>query len=506
MAAAVRPVAVFFVLLLGLTVRADGPTVKLGGIPDLRLNPRPAVGPEQKAKIKGLIAKLAELKDADFGLSPTLAGEAFAPLPQLARRHTLLLTDHRLRPSTAIKDLVEIGPDAVPFLLAALTDATATKITVRHDGSFGSMWFDRELSRNPVNPRESGPNRKVPPADPVADVLAELNGDKPVTSYTVTVGDACFVALGQIVGRPYSAVRYQPTACIVLNSPTHDPRFAAEVRAIWEADDAPAALFKSLLTDYATDGVFNGTTLDGWGVGAGLQVRAATRLLYYYPKETARLMADRIDALDVGKGDGVDDSMRRAVANRVRAVDFVQAVAWSKEPAVRAALTRLFRRAEDRRIMLAAVVGVEDTQAIRDKFEPIVRDLPADANSPYGTGLDVLTALGKQTPKTAQKVYEAYVKDASAQRCITLCLALREAKPAWDCDLLIPLLADSREMQDWTYRVAPRLSEKMAPARVCDEAALTLSRNHPEFAFRLEGTRADLDRQLGVIREQLKTK
>ncbi|QEL16693.1 hypothetical protein [Limnoglobus roseus] len=498
-------VASFSIMLFALATRAEKPTVRLGTVPNLRPAPRPAVGPQQVAKIKGLIAKFAELKDADFGLSPTLTGESFTPLPQLTRAHMLLLTDHKLRPSTTLKELVEIGPDAIPLLLESLDASAATKIVVRHDGNFGIMSFARELYRNPVNARETEA-RKWQPADPVAEFLAEGSEDKPQTSYTVTVGDACFVALGQIVGRPYHAVRYQPTACIVLNSVTNDRKFAAEVRAIWQSDDAAGTLFQSLLTDYATDGIFNGKSLDGWGRGSDFQTQAATRLLYYFPKESARLVADRLDALDVGKGKDVDDYMRRAVANRVRTEHFIPAVAWSKEPLVRAALTRVFQRTEDRRIMLAAVPGVDDTQIIRDKFEPLIRAEPADANSPYGTGHDILIALGRYTPKTARAVYEEYVRDAAAWRCISLCLVLRTVKPAWDRDLLVPMLQDTRALHEWKYQVSPARSERREYARVCDEAALTLSRNHPEFAFTLEGGHDELDRQIAAIREKLKVK
>ena len=36
-----------------------------------------------------------------------------------------------------------------------------------------------------------------------------------------------------ITNRPYNAVRYQPTACIVLNSPTTSPVIAKALRAMW---------------------------------------------------------------------------------------------------------------------------------------------------------------------------------------------------------------------------------------------------------------------------------
>src|SRR6185436_13894719 len=87
---------------------------------------------------------------------------------------------------------------------------------------------------------------------------------KNIETYTVKIGDVCFVALGQIVGRFYSAVRYQPTACIIINSPVESPEYRALVREIWESTDPEQALLQSLLVDYSTQGNFNGWSLDGW--------------------------------------------------------------------------------------------------------------------------------------------------------------------------------------------------------------------------------------------------
>src|SRR5262249_51921060 len=151
----------------------------------------------------------------DYGLSATLSGDTFAPVPGQGRASVVLLTDHGLRPSEGLRDLVALGPDALPFLLDALDDQTPTKITVRHAGGFGSMWHAAELPLNPVNPAEKA-GYKARAAKPREE-------EEHVKSYTVKVGDVCFVAIGQIVGRGYEAVRYQPTACIVLNCPSHDP-------------------------------------------------------------------------------------------------------------------------------------------------------------------------------------------------------------------------------------------------------------------------------------------
>jgi hypothetical protein len=296
------------------------------------------------------------------------------------------------------------------------------------------MWHAAELRVNPVNPAEKATRRKRVGGPPEKEGI----GERLVKSYTVKVGDVCFVVIGQIVGRGYQAVRYQPTACIVLNSPAHDPKLCAEVRAIWKSKDPREQLFDSLRTDYATEGVFNGTSLDGWSRGSDLQCGAALRLLYYFPKEAASLVADRLDKLDVGK-DREDSWISRYIANRVRPNSFVESVAWSKDAAVRASLVALFKRADDVDALLAALPAVEDVDLIRGRLEPLVATLPADETGPYGHGFHMLVALGQRTPDIAKAVFERYLRNASPQRCHTVCLVLRQLQASWDADLLGPV-------------------------------------------------------------------
>jgi hypothetical protein len=495
-------------VLAGSLAWADDPEpkapdlpVKLGKVPDLRLTPRAPVADAQAKRIKDLIASLAALDKPDFGLSATLSGSSFAPLPGQDHAGAMLLTDHRLQRSEGLKALVELGPDALPFLLDALDDQTPTKITIDHADGFGVMWHGSELHLNPVNPAE----KAVYQARAKKPRLDEEEHIKHVKSYTVKVGDVCFVAIGQIVGRRYQAVRYQPTACIVLNCPAHDRDLCAEVRAIWKAKDARSKLFDSLRADYATEGVFNGKSLDGWSLGSDLQCGAALRLLFYFPKDAAPLVADRLERLDVGKDREADSSMRRCVANGVRADNFIKSVAWSKDPGVRAALVGVFKRAENTSDLLAALSAVEDNDLVRRRVEPFITALPADERGPYGDGYHLLLALGQRTPDTARAVFERCLKDASAQRCHSVCLVLREVKVAWDADLLGPLLADKRTW-GWTYAVEPGKNEPRRPIRVCDEAAVTLSQNHAELKFTQAGEHADLDKQIAAIREQLARK
>jgi hypothetical protein len=489
-------------------------SLKLGKIPDLRMTPRPAVTEAQISRIKTLIAGLAAMDKPDYGLSATLSGSAFAPLADQARSGAGVITDHGLQTFEGMKALVAMGPDALPFLLDALDDATPTKIVVKP--MMGPIWHEAELSLNPVNPAERDValaraeefKRMSEPLQPEKGaVLKKFDLESFDTPYTVKVGDVCFVVIGQIVGRAYEAVRYQPSAIVVVNSPVSDPDLRAEVRAIWRSENPARNLFDSLLADFATEGTSDGKSLDGWYGGHYLQCGAALRLSYYFPGEAAPLIASRLAGLDVGKDEegDVDAFMRRAVANKVRSDEFVKAIAWFEAPAVREALVALFKRAGDTDTLLAALPAMKDVALIRDRLEPLVGALPADEGGPYGKGFHLLAALCERSPGTARAVFARYLRDASAQRCHTVCLVLRDVKADWDTDLLAPMLSDRRTW-GWAYPVTPEANEPRRPIRVCDEAALTLSANHPEFRFTRAGEHADLDRQIAAIRERISRK
>jgi hypothetical protein len=474
---------------------ADDPKlpVKLGERPKAALLPRPPVSDAQKRHIRELIAYLAKLDRPDFGLSATMSGTEFAPIPGQQHAEAFLLTNHGLKGLSALKELVTLGADALPLLLDSLDDRTPTKVVVKHESMIGVMSFARELPVNPVNPTEAA-IRDVP--DPKETIVDE---------YTIKVGDVCFVAIGQIVGRGYQAVRYQPTACIVLNSPTHDAKLCANVRAMWKSDDPRRKLFDSFCTDYATVGIFNGDSLDGWGVASTLQCSAALRMLFYFPRETAALIAGRLDKLNVARDTGIDDYIRRCVANGVVPEDFIRSVAWSREPAIRSALTRLFKRAGDLGSLMAAMPGTDDNELIRRRLEEEIITLPADDRGPFGDANHLLTALMRVAPDSAKAMFVRYLQNPTAQRRHGVCVTLRNTNLPWDIELLLPMLSDTRTF-GWTYAVAPSANDPnqaRLQIRVCDAAAVTLSQNHPELTFTQTGQYADLDKQIAVMKAAL---
>lgn len=311
---------------------------RLGKVPAIKLHERAQLTEEQKKHIKGLIRKLAEIDSPDFGLSSTFSGRAFAPLPDHFKVGTLVLTDHKVKRSNIFRSLVEQGPNAIPLLLEALDDKTPTKLRVSR---MMNAEFGEEMDGNPLNPLEK--QRFVAPEDRDRE-----EDDALLRSYSVRVGEVCFVALGQIVGRSYEAVRYQPSASMVINSPVQSKQLCKRVRAVWSSDDPRKKLFDSLLLDYATVGKFNGKDMDG-GLheASNFQSKAAMHLLYYFPKETAPLIAARLRSFDV-KEAGDDGHMMREVKNGVRTEDFIKAVAWCTEPDIQKALDDIARRTDDK--------------------------------------------------------------------------------------------------------------------------------------------------------------
>jgi hypothetical protein len=301
----------------------------------------------------------------------------------------------------------------------------------------------------------------------------------------------------------------------MLNSPTHDAKLCRQVRDIWSSTDAAQTLLDSLLLDYATEGIFNGRSLDGWSIGANFQVSAAVRLLYYFPAESADLIADRLDKLDVsaddpGAGskdtnDGVDAYMNRCVANRVRAADFVKATAWCKEPKIRTAMLRIFERAKYSDVVIGSMrsLGADNAGKIRARISQMIGDLDDESGGPFGDGYNLLVALGKYGGVEAKPIFQKYLDMRSVVHCRASCHALRKVRPEWAAELLQSLLADQREADGWNYAVNPNQNEPRLPIRICDEAAETIVASDKSLHFDMHGTHADLDRQIKIIQEAL---
>jgi len=467
----------------------------LGIVPVIKLEHDIAATPAEAAQIKQHIANLRKIDHPDFGLSSTMIGNAFAPVASSAHFDGGILTDHRIKTSDDVRALVAFGPKALPFLLAALDDKTSIKLSIGKDNSiFTVMYFSNELDGNPTNSVEQKATASLPKRD--------WNGET-MDSYTVKVGDVCFAIIGEIVGRNYLAVRYQMTAIVIINSPVHDSELAKQVRAIWSSTNAAQSLLNSLLLDYSTKIISGGNALNRWQVGNGLQTGAAMRLLYYFPQESAGMIAEQLARLyDCENGD--TNAVTQKSASDVSIEGFVKAVSWSDVPAVKNEILNIFKRTTDTDVLLAALPGVDssNTNLIRARLEDFINRLPADEGGPYGEGYNLLVALGQKLDDSAKPIFVQYLQNAGLQRWRTMAKVLQQTQRQWAVELLLPALTDKREF-GWDYALVPGQNEPRRPIRVCDEAAETINLSRPDLKFVMAGEHADLDRQIASMRDRI---
>ncbi len=147
-----------------------------------------------------------------------------------------------------MRELVRRGLSALPELIKHVDDTRPTKLKVGNDDSGGSShqvgvdFFMFSYFSDEYEPRLlHWPDEKERKRS--RQMEKSFQG-----RYTVKVGDVCYVLIGQIVNRHLLAVRYQPSAGLVVNSPIEAAALAEKVRSEWGNGDAET-LRASLLSD-----------------------------------------------------------------------------------------------------------------------------------------------------------------------------------------------------------------------------------------------------------------
>jgi hypothetical protein len=225
--------------------------------------------------LEGLIDKLVETSELGFGYSTLSSGSQFLPYADSERIGTLVLGSRPPSKSPVLEAIVRNGASAVPFLMKHLDDQRKTKIEpVR-----GMMWtaYDDEYDFNRRTRREKpeGVNRHA------------FMENHPF-EHQITVGDLCFVAVGQIVNRSFNATRYQPSGGMVVSSPSYSRRLCEVVRrdfSVFSQEQHKALLIQDFLLpdrEYRRIGAY-------W------------RLSLYYPQEVEPLVLKqlKVPAYDV---------------------------------------------------------------------------------------------------------------------------------------------------------------------------------------------------------------
>jgi ankyrin repeat protein len=217
--------------------------------------------------IPALIDKLVEISDGDIGYSSHVSGTAFFPLDtEGGQVFTGLLHQKPLARSDTMRLLVKQGAAALPHLIAHLDDARKTHIKIERMFS-GTLSFCEEFDHNKwtESPLVVKKGEKSEPA-------------KQGWSHTVTVADLCFVTIGQIVNRRYDAVRYQPSMCLVINSPIRSPVLRDWVKQSW-GSLTPEQHRAALIADFLKPGCWDER-----------RIGACKRLAFYYPEELEPLI------------------------------------------------------------------------------------------------------------------------------------------------------------------------------------------------------------------------
>jgi len=138
-----------------------------------------------------------------------------------------------------MRELVRRGPLALPELIRHLDDRRPTKLEV---GRLPPPYrFSAKLFGDMYDPRVRGLGAERPPHPPWKAAWVK-------DTYTLKVGDVCYVLIGQIVNRNLAAVRPVPTGFLVVNSPIEVPELVGLVKRDWGSGDAETVK-ASLLAD-----------------------------------------------------------------------------------------------------------------------------------------------------------------------------------------------------------------------------------------------------------------
>lgn len=462
---------------------------------------------EETARIAKCIEQLSDVEQPDIGFAPLMNGGGFLPVPEMrAFQGGILMQSHGLSTSPAAEGLVRLGPKAIPALLAALSDATPTKYTfdrVQKDilSGMGASWFGHEIPTSAKSEREQAARASHPA------VFAETDSSAHLTRYTFARGDMAFVALGQIVNRSYVAMRYQPTACQVINSPVHDPEMAVVLRQIWTSDDPAALLYESLYADALGDGKADGSDVFSLGMSSVDRNGAIARLVYYFPDDFVPVLVKQLDAMAVSSA----AAQLQAGERRLSPTEWCESVAWSEDPRVLAALGRVVERTDSPLILLSCLsktTARAHGELFARKFSAMLASAPVEqgnrdpkkAQSTWDARANGLGSFVQHLPERSEPLLRAWLAHGGSGTKLDVIDALGEATAplSWAPAILRPFLTDET-VTIQTY--GPDYDRH--PVQLRDAAAVVLAAHVPGATFELAGERTDLDRGIERLRARL---
>jgi hypothetical protein len=463
--------------LLLLALAADSPAEEKPLTVD---GMRPVRAAEQR-RIRALVARLADLGHIEEAApTSTRDGVGFAPLADEP-------TD---RPAAlAVRELVGLGPIAMPFLLEHLDDATLTGARIE-TGGFGGVFLGRELESNPSRTDELAAVRKAVPDHESNGEPADGDLGPFIDEHTFTVGDVCFVMLGHITNRRYAAERYQPTACHVVNSPTRTACLARAVRAQWAGKDVRRELFRRLLHDFRTP------PEGSWRAGDGcLQAGALLRLAWFFPDESRPVVTGYLAGLDERKLAETTDPDTGIILWRL--IDDLCRIDRSE---MRYALAPLIWKTTNRDIVTSLLDVIPDDRSPR-LLEHIKATMAANVRRRHRSSYRWLfREIRRRWPDRVRETLLWHLRKHQYA-------AIRDiVETAYIEGMTVPvetwatLLGMTQKAVPWTRDADPHPIERL---RVCDVAAVEIAKQRPDLPFDEEADEKARDAAIGKLREAL---
>ncbi len=219
-------------------------------------------------EIDSLIDKLQEVSKFGIGYSTVSTGGEFLPQPDSKQTFAFQIADIVEDSSPILRGIVEKGVAAIPLLIQHLGDERKTAIPPVKALEWMSFADEFDFNRRTRLKAPNGVNR-------------DTFGEKHPNNHQITVGDLCFVAIGQIVNRDFSCCRYQPSGGLVISSPTYSKPLRNQVTQ--DFNGLTEEKHKNLLIQdfLRSDQEFR-------------RIGAYRRLAFYYPSEVENLVLKQL--------------------------------------------------------------------------------------------------------------------------------------------------------------------------------------------------------------------
>lgn len=228
------------------------------------------------------------------------------------------------------------------------------------------------------------------------------------------------------------------------------------------------------------------------------------RLAYYFPQESAQVILNRLNALDLRRLTSANDPTRLRQKNGVRVDDFLKSIRTCSHPAIIDALVVVMERTDDPEkfhAVLTDVVVQRDSEFVYTKLRQFLSARLRTKGDRPDWEYYLLHVSAHYFPDRSEELFESYREYNTPEVVQTVIFALREpvVPRPWMTNLLGSFLDDTTKTRG---EYGPKRERHRI--RICDEAAKVLARSYlKDVRFEYEQNPAHLDLQIAKIKRLL---